>query len=99
MKRKKNRFQSVYSFSFLGRDVHIAGQTILSPPVRSLTHTTSIPRQSVSTDHVTQQWLSPVLYSSKNFDPNVLRQEDIPNQVIARGIAAWTNHTNGILPF
>jgi hypothetical protein len=82
-----------------GNHVHVAGQAILSPTVRSLTHTTSIPRQSVSTDHVTQQSLSSILSSSKNRDPNVLRIEDIPNQVIARGIAARTNRTNGMLPF
>jgi hypothetical protein len=41
--------------------------------------------------------LSPVLSSSENRDPNGLRIEDIPNQVIARGIAARTNLANGML--
>jgi hypothetical protein len=78
-----------------GNHVHVAGQAILSPPVRSLTRTASIPRQSVLTDHVTQQSLSLVLSSSENHDPNVLRIEDIPNQVIsetrncASSASAW----------
>jgi hypothetical protein len=43
--------------------------------------------------------LSSVLSASENRDPNVLRIEDILIQVIARGIAARTNRTNGMLPF
>jgi hypothetical protein len=75
---------------------HVAGRTELSPPVRSLKYTSSFPRQSKSTNHSTQQSVSPGMSSSENHVPNVLRIDETLNQVIALGIAA---RTNDMLPF
>ena len=56
---------------------------------RSITRGTSLMRQPSQKDRQSQE-------ENSAYGPNEIRMEDIPNQVIPRGIAA---RTNGMLPF
>jgi anoctamin-10 len=64
----------------------------ISPPVRSLTRGAS----TVKRPTVMRPLGHCIGSIAEAQDPNVLRIEDIPNQIIPRGIAA---RTNGMLPF
>ena len=70
----------------------------MSPPIRSLTRGSSTVRRPTTARPPSTQSIQEDSDNKENNteDPNVLRMEDIPNQVIPRGIAA---RTNGMLAF
>ena len=75
---------------------HVAGRfTVTSPPIRSLTRGSSAVRRPTLTHHE-DRLREDDDGEKESTDPNVLRIQDIPNQVIPRGIAA---RTNGLLQF
>jgi hypothetical protein len=84
---------------------------VFSPPVRSLRRESSIRHRPTTTVSRLPPSSTPLqtVYSKDEEeeeeeqdalrDPNSLRMEDIPNRLVARGIAARTNRTNGMLQF
>lgn len=78
---------------------------MLSPPVRSLTRQKSMTERRPAPNRLPPPTESAQTKTNRSeddsdldHDPNSLRIEDIPNQVVARGIASRTN-INGLLPF
>ena len=91
-----------------GNQVQRTSQSMMSPPVKSLTRQRSNQQMTRPTPASANRLppsstaKTPLDHddcSNHNKDPNILSLDDIPNQVIARGIAARTNRTNGMLPF